>query len=78
MSYIVVHFPDGSKEFVYPSRELEEGDVVWHDGVRYRVLSIAQNDGEASSAIVEPDRDRLGNLLTSEEGALRLEPSMPV
>jgi hypothetical protein len=38
VSSMVVNFPDGSKEFLYPSRELKEGDAVWHNGVRFRVL----------------------------------------
>ena len=54
MSSIFVRFPDGSKEFLYPSRELKEGDTIWHDGIRYRVLSIAQNDGQPQNVTVEP------------------------
>jgi hypothetical protein len=74
MRSIRVRFPDGGKEFLYPSRELEEGDTIWHDGIRYRVLSIAQNDGQPHDVTVEPETDKLGDLLTSEEGALRLVP----
>jgi hypothetical protein len=74
MSSIYVRFPDGSREFVYPSRELQEGDSIWHDGTRYRILSIATNDGQPQTVIVEPEVDKLGDLLRSEEGALRLVP----
>jgi hypothetical protein len=74
MSSIYVRFADGSKEFLYPSREIKEGDTIWHDGTRYRVLSIAQNDGKPLTLTVEPASDGLGDLLRSEEGALRLDP----
>ena len=68
---MVVNFPDGSKEFLYPSRELKEGDAVWHNGVRFRVLSIVQNDGRPLTVTVEPVSDELGDL-RSEEGGLVL------
>ena len=71
-SSVIVYFPDGSREFVYPAKPLNEGDVIWHDGARFRILSITQNDGRPHTATVEPETDDLGALLTSEEGALRL------
>jgi hypothetical protein len=74
MRTIYVRFPDGSREFLYPSRELNEGDTIWHDGTRYRVLSIAENDGQPHDVTVEPETNELGELLSSEEGALRLVP----
>jgi hypothetical protein len=74
MISIYVRFPDGTKEFLYPSRELKEGDTIWHDGTRYRVLSIAQDDGKPQNVTVEPEPESLGDLLSSEEGALRLVP----
>jgi hypothetical protein len=74
MSSIYVRFPDGTKEFLYPSRELKEGDPIWHDGARYRVLSIAQDDGQPQNVTVEPAAESLGHQLSSEEGALRLVP----
>jgi hypothetical protein len=74
MSSIFVRFPDGTREFLYPSRELKEGDTIWHDGTCYRILSIAQNDGRPLNVTVEPATDNLGDLLSSEEGALRLVP----
>jgi hypothetical protein len=42
---MVVNFADGSKEFLYPSRELKEGDAVWHDGVRFRELFCGRRRG---------------------------------
>jgi hypothetical protein len=60
---------------VFPANPLKEGDVIFHDGTRWRILSIVQNDGGPQTATVEPERDGLGNLLTSEEGALKLLPS---
>lgn len=74
MSSIYVRFPDGTREFLYPSRELKEGETIWHDGTRYRVLSIAQNDGRPLNVTVELETEDLGDLLSSEEGALRLVP----
>jgi hypothetical protein len=74
MSSIYVRFPDGTKEFLYPSRELKEGDTIWHDGTRYRVLSIAQDDAQPQTLTVEPEPEGLGDLVSSEEGALRLIP----
>jgi hypothetical protein len=74
MNSIYVRFPDGTREFLYPSRELKEGDTIWHDGIRYRILSIAQNDGRPLDVTVEPETEDLGDLLSSEEGALRLVP----
>lgn len=72
-SSIVIRFPDGSKEFRYPERRLEEGDVLWHDGARYRVISVSSDDLGRETALVEPASDALGDLLQSEEGAIRLE-----
>jgi hypothetical protein len=75
VSSILIRFPDGTREFLYPSRELKEGDHVWHDGVRYRILSLVQNDGRPMTVNVEPVTDELGDLLRSEEGALVLAPA---
>jgi hypothetical protein len=68
---LVVRFPDGTKEFRYPEKMLEADDVIWHEGARYRVLSISA-DGGAPTAIVEPESSSLGELLQSEDGAIRL------
>jgi hypothetical protein len=72
---ILIRFPDGTREFLYPSRELKEGDHVWHDGTRYRILSLVQNDGQPVTAMVEPVTDELEDLMRSEEGALVLAPA---
>jgi hypothetical protein len=74
MSGFIVHFPDGSKEFRYPARPLEEGDVVWHEGVRYRVLAVTEEDGRQATVTVEPDSDDITDVLSSERGSLALEP----
>ena len=75
MTSILIRFPDGTREFLYPSRELKEGDHIWHDGVRYRILSLVENDGRPMTANVEPVTDELGELMRSEEGALALAPA---
>jgi hypothetical protein len=74
MSAFIVHFPDGSKEFRYPARPLEEGDVVWHEGVRYRVLAVTEEDGRQATVTVERDSDDITDVLSSERGSLALEP----
>jgi hypothetical protein len=74
LSSFVIHFPDGYREFIYPAKPLQEGDLVWHDGVRYRVLAIAQDDGHPMTVTVEPDSKDLGDLLQSEQGGLVLVP----
>jgi hypothetical protein len=72
---LIVRFPDGSRQFRYPEKMLEDGDVVWHDGVRYRVISVSTDGGSPSTAIVEPEDPTLGEMLQSEEGAIRLTPT---
>ena len=54
-------------------RDLEEGDFVWHEGTRYRVLSVESDNGRVQAVTVELDSDNLGDLLKSERGALSLE-----
>jgi anti-anti-sigma factor len=71
---LIVYFPDGTKEFPYPLQPLAEGDVVWHDGERYRVLSVLQEDGRPLTVTVEPDSEKLGDIFRSERGGLRLVP----
>ena len=68
-----MRFPDGSKEFRYPQKMLEEGDLVWHEGERYRVVHVASDDGN-SSVTVELDSENLGDLLSSERGGIQLVP----
>jgi hypothetical protein len=74
MSSFVVYFPDGSREFRYPPKPLEEGDVVWHEGQRYRVIHIATENGNMASVTVELDSEDMGDLLRSERGGVVLVP----
>ena len=74
MSSVFIRFPDGSREFRYPAKPIEEGDLLWHDGKAFRVLAI--DDGGAGGAqiiTVEPDSDDLGDVLQSERGGIVLE-----
>lgn len=76
MPALIVRFPDGSREFRYPERPLEVGDPIWHDGVRYHVISVTESDtGDQLTVTVEPDAQSGGDLLGSEEGALVLVPA---
>jgi len=76
MPALIVRFPDGTREFRYLDRPLEVGDAIWHDNVRYHVVSVSQNgDGEQLTVTVEPDAETIGDLLSSEEGALVLVPA---
>ena len=73
MSSVVIHFPDGSREFRFPEEPLEVGTVVWHAGERYRVIHVANDDGR-SAVTVEPDTEDIGDLLSSERGGILLVP----
>jgi hypothetical protein len=70
---IVVRFPDGTKEFRYPQKMLAVNDVIWHDGQRFRVVSVTSDADEQAIVVVEPKSSDLTDLLRSEEGAVRLE-----
>jgi len=70
---LVVRFPDGTKEFRYPAKPLEEGDIIWHDGERFRVISVGTDEGDRDFANVEPESKDLGDILRSEEGAIHLD-----
>ena len=72
MSSVVVRFPDGSREFRFPEKMLEVGDVVWHDGERYRVVHVAGDEDDRPVVTVEPDSDELGDTLRSERGGVEL------
>lgn len=74
MSSVVVRFPDGSKEFRFPERMLEEGDIVWHDGQRFRVIHVGSDEDGRPFATVEPDPDGLEDVLSSERGGIELVP----
>lgn len=69
---VIVYFPDGSRDFRYPTRALERGDVVGSNGDRYRVVDV-MTDGDQQSVRVELDSDDLTDLLRSERGAIELE-----
>jgi hypothetical protein len=71
MGSMVVRFPDGSKEFRYPEKMLVEGDVVWHDGERFRVVSVNTDEKDSTVVIVEAFSG-IGDMLRSEEGAIHL------
>jgi hypothetical protein len=71
---VVVRFPDGTRDFRFPEDPLEEGDLIWHEGERYRVLHVASGDGAGPVVTVEVDSDGLGDKLRSEEGTIRLLP----
>lgn len=76
MPALIVRFPDGTREFRYPDRPLEVGDAIWHDDVRYHVISVTEDaDGDQLTVTVEPDAETIGDLLGSEEGALVLVPA---
>ena len=72
MSSITIRFPDGSREFRYPAKPLSVGDVLYHENVPYRVISLTDNGEGRDFAVVEPVSDGLGVLLQSEEGAVHL------
>lgn len=61
MSSVVVHFPDGRREFRYPAEKLKDGDVIWYDGERYRVIGTSLDDRGNAVAIVEPVPDGLAD-----------------
>ena len=76
MPALIVRFPDGTREFRYPERPLEVGDTIWHDNVRYHVVSVTDDAaGDQLTVTVEPDAESIGDLLGSEEGALVLVPA---
>jgi hypothetical protein len=74
MSSVVVHFPDGSREFRFPQEPLKEGDIIWHAGERYRVVHVTTDDGDNPAVTVEPASEDLGDLLSSERGGIQLVP----
>ncbi len=76
MPALIVRFPDGTREFRYPEQPLEVGNAIWHDGTRYHVISISEDaGGDQLTVTVGPDPESLGDLLSSEEGALVLVPN---
>ena len=67
-------FPRRLEGVSLPGRPLEVGDAIWHNSTRYHVVSVEDADGEQLAVTVEPDAESIGDLLTSEEGALVLVP----
>ena len=51
-----------------------EGDIIWHDAQRYRVVHVGTDDEENPVVTVEPDPDDIGDVLSSERGGIRLVP----
>lgn len=74
MSAVVVHFPDGSREFRFPAEPLKEGDVIWHEGERYHVIHVASDDPDRPVVTVELEPEDLGDTLGSERGGIALVP----
>ena len=68
MGTFFVRFPDGTKECRYTDHDLEEGDALWHDGVRFRVREVEADHGSVVAVTVEPDSNNLVELPTSERG----------
>ena len=72
MPALIVRFPT-DEGVPLPDRPLEVGDAIWHDNVRYHVISVTENDGgDQLTVAVEPDAESVTDLLGSEEGALVL------
>jgi hypothetical protein len=49
MTSICIHFPDGSRGFRYPKIDIKEDDVLIHEGVHDRLVSVS-NDGGGRDA----------------------------
>ena len=76
MPALIVRFPDGTREFRYPDDPLQLGDAIWHDGTRYHVVSVSENDdGDQVTVTVEPVPEGIGDMLSSEHGAVVLAPA---
>jgi hypothetical protein len=74
LSTIIIRFPDGTREYRYTGRSVEQGDVIWHDGEQWTVLAVVSNDGGPQTATVELNSDGLIDKLQSEKGAVELGP----
>ena len=71
----MVRFPDGTKEFRYPEKALEEGDVIWHDSKSYVVIHVSSDGAGRALVTVEPEPEDLVDTLKSEKGAVQLVPA---
>ena len=65
---VIVHFPDGSREFRYPDQPLEEGDTIWHEGERYTVIRVAEDGSRSSVTVQQLDSDGAAGAAGSEDG----------
>jgi hypothetical protein len=50
---LVVRFPDGTKQYRFPTQMPEAGVALWHGGERYRMISVSADGNGASSLVVE-------------------------
>ena len=48
-----MRFPDGTKQYRFPTQLPEAGAALWHDGEHYRVISVSADGNGASSLVVE-------------------------
>jgi hypothetical protein len=76
MPSVIVHFPDGSKEFRYPENGLEDGDVISHAGSRFRVVSVNADGERHTVKVVTAHPDDLRDILTL-EGSIELQLHIP-
>ena len=65
-----MRFPDGTKQYRFPTQMPEAGAALWHDGERYRVISVSAVGNGAWSLVVESDSST-GDILASEGVAIR-------
>ena len=72
MASILIRFPDGTKEFRYHERQLQPDDILLHDGAHFRVVSVSGDGNGRDVVVVESASHGIGDLLLSEEGAIRL------
>lgn len=73
MGSVFIRFPNGTREFRMSEKPLEVGDVVRHDGERYRVTHITSDRDGLSTVIVTPESPTIGDMLRSEDGGIVLE-----
>jgi hypothetical protein len=74
LDLIVVRFPDGAREFRFPERPLQDGDTLWHEGERYRVVHVGVDAMDRPTVTVEADSGDVTDMLRSEEGSATLVP----
>jgi hypothetical protein len=65
VGYVVMHFPDGSREYRYSDQgpeTPEPGDVIWRNGEPFRVMTVS-SEHHYFVATVESDADTIGHML---------------